>query len=77
MRGRCTHSFELDDHARPHDVQEAVSTATADSGNTFRYDSTSGQYIFNLATSGLSTGTWQLTIDTHDGNLHSVSISLK
>ena len=35
---------------------EAVSTSAADTGNQFRY--TGGQYIFNMATSGLSTGTW-------------------
>jgi hypothetical protein len=56
---------------------EAVSTAAATSGNTFRYDATSGQYIFNLATNGLSTGTWRLTVDLHDGVSRTVNISLK
>ena len=46
---------------------EAISTSAADSGNTFRYDPTSDQYIFNLATKSLSQGTWQIRID---GNLH-------
>ena len=48
-------------------VVEATSTAVADSGNTFRYDPTSDQYIFNLATKSLSQGTWQIRIE---GNLH-------
>jgi hypothetical protein len=56
---------------------EAVSTAAATTGNAFRYDATSGQYIFNLATNGLSTGTWRLTIDLHDGVSRTVIISLK
>jgi hypothetical protein len=56
---------------------EAVSTAAATTGNTFRYDATSGQYIFNLATKDLSTGTWRLTIDLHDGVSRTVNISLK
>jgi hypothetical protein len=32
-------------------------------GNTFRYDPTSDQYIFNLATKSLSQGDWQIHID--------------
>jgi hypothetical protein len=61
---------------------EAVSTATADSGNTFRYDSTSQQYIFNLGTKGLTTGTYRLKVyiggDNTTGVLQGeVIISLK
>jgi hypothetical protein len=56
---------------------EAISTSAADSGNTFRYDSTGGQYIFNLGTKSLSEGTWQLRIDLGDGVTHTVFISLK
>ncbi len=58
-------------------VIEATSTSAADLGSTFRYDVVSGQYIFNLATAGLSKGTWVLRIDTHDGATHAVEISLK
>jgi hypothetical protein len=46
---------------------EAISTSAADSGNMFRYDGNSGQYIFNLATKPLSAGTWQIRIDLGDG----------
>jgi len=56
---------------------EAVSTSAASSGNTFRYDSSSGQYIFNMATKGLSTGTWRLLVDLHDGASHTILISLR
>jgi hypothetical protein len=52
---------------------EAVSTSAADSGNTFRYDSTSGQYVFNLSTKSLAQGTWQLRIDLGDGVSHVVT----
>jgi hypothetical protein len=56
-------------------VAEAISTNQPDSGNTFRY--VGGQYVFNLSTSNLSKGTWQLQIDFGDGILHTVNISLK
>ncbi len=54
---------------------EASSTSSADSGNLFRYSD--GQYIFNLGTSGLTKGTWQLRIDLGDGVEHTVLISLR
>ncbi len=56
---------------------EGTSIAAADSGNTFRYDATNDQYIFNLGTKGLSEGTYQLRIDLGDGVLRTVNISLK
>jgi hypothetical protein len=54
---------------------EASSTAAADSGNTFRYDATAGQYIFNLTTKGWSEGTYQLRVDLGDGVKHTVNIT--
>ena len=44
---------------------EAASTAAADSGNTFRFDATSGQYIFNLSSKALTggDGTYELRVD--------------
>ena len=54
---------------------QAESTASADTGNLFRYDS--GQYIFNLSTNSLSQGTWALFIDLGDGVQHQTLISLK
>ncbi len=56
---------------------EAISTSAATTGNTFRFDATSGQYIFNLTTKPLSAGTWRLSIDLHDGVSRTVPISLK
>jgi hypothetical protein len=57
---------------------EATSTAQASTGNTFRYDAPSGQYIFNLSTKGLTSGTWRLRTDFGDGNPdHTVLISLR
>jgi hypothetical protein len=56
---------------------EAVSTSGANTGNNFRFDSTSKQYIFNLATRGLSAGTWRLSINLGDGVSRTVLISLR
>jgi hypothetical protein len=57
----------------------AISAAAADSGNMFRYDSSSGQYLFNLATTALTPGTWRIRIDLLDQSPvpHTVVISLK
>jgi hypothetical protein len=54
---------------------EAASTCGADSGNTFRYEG--GQYVFNLSTRSLATGTWSLKVDLGDGVVHAVNVSLK
>ncbi|WP_331527623.1 HYR domain-containing protein [Nocardioides sp.] len=58
-------------------VIEAISTSNATTGNLFRYDPTSAQYLFNLNTKPLSAGTYQLRVDLGDGVLHTVNISLK
>lgn len=56
---------------------EALSTAAPDSGNTFRYDPADNQYIFNLGTKGLDTGTWSLQVTVNDIVVKQVLISLK
>ena len=56
---------------------EATSTGAADSGNRFRYDAESGQYVFNWGTKPLTAGTYQLRIDTGDGVLRTVLVSLR
>jgi len=56
---------------------EATSTASASTGKLFRYDVTTGQYIFNWGTKGLTVGTYQLRIDLGDGVVRTVTISLK
>jgi len=53
------------------------SRASASTGNLFRYDALTGQYIFNWGTKGLTTGTYQLKVDLGDGATHIVTVSLK
>jgi len=69
-------------------VNEATSMLTATTGNLFRYDATSGQYIFNLSTksgytnangttvTAFSQGTWTLTVILQDGTTRSVNMQL-
>jgi streptogramin lyase len=59
---------------------EPVSSNPASTGNTFRYDATTGEYIYNLGTKGTSwtAGTYQLRIDLGDGDTtRTVNISLR
>ncbi len=58
-------------------IEEPSSTSAADSGNTFRYDNTDNFYIFNLGTSNMDKGTYQLNINLNDGTVHTVCISIK
>jgi hypothetical protein len=46
---------------------EASSTASATTGNLFRYDAASKQYVFNWGAKGLEQGTYKLSIDLGDG----------
>ncbi|HJT66927.1 MAG TPA: Ig-like domain-containing protein, partial [Pyrinomonadaceae bacterium] len=57
------------------DPVDVESTSAATSGNLFRYSD--GQYIFNLDTSALGPGTYQLQVDMGDGVLRAVNISLR
>ena len=52
----------------------APSTSSAVGDNSFRYDGTG--YIFNLATKGLSAGSYQLRVDLGDGVSHTLNIIL-
>ena len=61
----------------PGEVTEAVSTAAATTGNLFRYDSADEQYIFNLATKPLSTGSWLIIVRLDDGTEYTVGIGLR
>jgi hypothetical protein len=58
------------------DEIEAITTSTASTGNTFRYDAASGQYLFNLGTKGLTVGTYQIRIDMGDGVSRTAMVSL-
>ena len=59
------------------DPIDGVSSGGSNSGDFFRYDSTSSQYIFNLSTQPLPTGTWQVQAHLDDGSVHTVMIGLK
>ncbi|ALC89179.1 hypothetical protein AM500_04775 [Bacillus sp. FJAT-18017] len=59
------------------DNVEVISTSAATTGNLFRYDSSSNQYIFNLSTKGLTAGAYQITIVLDDGTTQTIKISLK
>lgn len=54
----------------------AGTNVAATVGNQFRYDSTSGQYIFNWSTKGLPAGTYQLTITLSYGTDYTVTVAL-
>lgn len=56
---------------------EAVSSASATTGNAFRYDASEGQYIFNWGTKGLTAGTYRLRIDLGDAVTRTVNVALK
>jgi HYR domain len=56
---------------------ELSSNAAPDGGNQFRYDASANQYVFNLSTKSMSTGTWTIRADLGDGVDHSVKVSLK
>jgi Tol biopolymer transport system component len=56
---------------------EATSTSSATTGNQFRYDDPTSQYVFNWGTNGLSAGTYQLRLDLGDGVERLVIVSLK
>jgi DNA/RNA endonuclease G (NUC1) len=54
----------------------AESNGNSNTGNLFHHDG-NGQYIFNLSTKDLSTGTYQLRVDLGDGVLRTVLITLR
>jgi hypothetical protein len=56
---------------------DAISTSAATTGSLFRYDMTSNQYIFNLATKGLAKGSYQIKAVLNDGQSIIDTISLK
>lgn len=58
-------------------AEETVWSLASDDGNLFRFDPVSANYIFNLATGALSSGTWLLRFDFGDGVSRTVSFSLR
>src|SRR5262249_11253109 len=57
------------------DPVDVESNSAANTDNLFRYDN--GYYVFNLNTSGMPVGTYQLQIDMGDGVVRAVNISLR
>jgi hypothetical protein len=57
------------------DPVDVESSSAANTDNLFRYEN--GYYVFNLNTSGLPAGTYQLQIDMGDGVVRAVNISLR
>lgn len=55
---------------------DAEAPGQADAGNQFRFDASSGQYTFNLATSPLSEGHWVLVITLGDGVRRTIAVGL-
>jgi hypothetical protein len=65
------------DNSPDGNVIEAVNSSPASTGNAFRYDATTGQYLFNLGTKNLSAGDWLLHVNLGDGIDHGTKISLR
>ncbi|HSD90253.1 MAG TPA: PxKF domain-containing protein, partial [Kofleriaceae bacterium] len=59
------------------DLESVPVASSADSGTTFRYDPLTGNYVFNLSTTGLTAGTYQIAANLGDGVWHTVNVSLK
>ena len=54
-----------------------LGVGAANPGNQFRFDQTTGQYVFNLNTRVLSRGVWRLDVNISDGSSQSVQIGLQ
>ena len=61
----------------PSPINEAISTSAATSGNLFRYDAKTKQYVFNWGTKGLTAGLYQLSLDLGDGVSRTVNVTVK
>lgn len=61
-------------------VDETIDTLASGNSNTgtlFRFDPGSGQYIYNLSTSGYAIGTYLLRTTISDGTTHDVQFSIR
>lgn len=74
---RATLSYAKIVDGDPGTVNEATSNAAATTGNLFRYDAASGQYVFQWSTKGLTRGRYRLQIDLGDGVARTVDLGLK
>lgn len=55
---------------------KAQASGNSNTDNKFRYDSSEGQYIFNMTTKGLTPGKWRLKIVLDDGTAKVVPVTL-
>ena len=55
----------------------ATASGNSTSGTSFRFDSTSNQYIYNLDTNGYASGTYLLRTTISDGSTHDVQFSIQ
>jgi len=51
-------------------------SGSSDTSNYFRYDSTDNQHLFNLSTTGMTTGSHAVYITLDDGTVHTMAIIL-
>jgi hypothetical protein len=58
-------------------VDEAVYSATADSGSTYRYDASAQQYIYNWKTGSAGGNYWRIGVTFDDGQTYYVNIGLR
>ncbi len=56
---------------------ETLNSNPASTGNAFRYDGSSDQYIYNWGTKNVTQGTYRIDIMLGDGVVHSVVVSLR
>jgi len=56
---------------------DANPSGTSNVGNLFRFDSKLQEYIYNLSTKPLVSGTWQLQVRLDDGSVHTVLVGVK
>jgi hypothetical protein len=47
---------------------EFTPTSSTNTGNVFRYDPNAKRYVYNLNTTGLAAGRWQLQVLLDDGS---------
>lgn len=64
----CTISVSKPEDTDTNQIDEPVVLTTPDSWNLFRYDRTSGQYIFNVATKSNIKGTVTVTVKPDQGD---------
>ena len=54
-----------------------LSPISTNGDNSFRYDTATNEYIYNLSTKNMSSGTWHLTVTLDDGEVYEVDVSVR